>query len=113
MAKIKPVTMESETFKQIKEDMTTTLNRLLRRMQSFHADEASLTLKISIELSEEDTGDGTGIVPVFKHTVASAVQVKDKKQGEMGGDYTLEEDGSGGYNLKPIIDQTSMLEEAE
>ena len=114
MSKIKPINLDSDTFSQLKTDMTQALNRLLRTMQSgVGADSASLTVKLNVELKDETTDDGSAVtVPVFEHTVTSNVQVKNKVDGKLNGYYSLVDDGRGNYSLKPLNDQIDMFEEA-
>ncbi len=113
MAKIKPITMDSDTFAQMKQDMTDTMNKLLRNMQEYGADEAAMSLKWTISLEEQELDNGEkGTVPICQHKVTSNVQIKNERDGKLGGDYTLENDGKGGHILRPIVDQVDMFEEA-
>ena len=112
MANVKPITMESDTFSQMKLDMTTTLNRLLRNMQEYGSDKAALTLKLTVTLEDQELDNGEqGTVPKFEHKVSSTVQIKDETEGELGGQYVLEDDGNGGHVLKPLSQQMEMFEE--
>lgn len=112
MAKIKPITMASDTFDKLKEDMTNSMNKLLRNMQEYGSDKASMTVKITITLSDQEQDNGEqGTVPKFEHKVSSTVQIKDETEGELGGDCYLEDDGNGGHILRPIVDQVDMFEE--
>ena len=112
MAKIKPVNLESDTFAQMKQDMTTSINRLLRLMQRYDAGKASLTLKLTISLDEQELDGGEkGIVPTFEHKVTTTVQRKDETDGKLPGEYVLDPDGNGGFNLKPLSGQMDMFEE--
>lgn len=112
MANVKPITMESDTFSQMKLDMTTTLNRLLRNMQEYGSDKATLTLKLTVTLEDQELDNGEqGTVPKFEHKVSSTVQIKDETEGELGGQYVLEDDGNGGHVLKPLSQQMEMFEE--
>ena len=106
--KIKPVDMESDILRKIKKDLTDGLNLLLARMEKFDSDEAALTLKIGI--SRKDAGGL--IIPTFKHKVTSAVQVKDERDGELGGNYSLEKNKQNGYDLIVLDEQMEMFEEA-
>ena len=68
MAKIKPITMASDTFDKMKEDMTNSMNKLLRNMQEYGSDKASMTVKITITLSDQEQDNGEqGTVPKFEH----------------------------------------------
>ena len=79
MGKIKPINLDSDTFSQLKRDMTQELNRLLRTMQTgVGADKAGITVKLTVELKDENDNGSQITVPVFEHTVTSTVQVKNK-----------------------------------
>ena len=112
MAKIKPVNLESDTFAQMKEDMTASINRLLRLMQRYDADKAALTLKLTVSFDEQELDNGERCtVPTFEHKVATTVQRKDETDGKLPGEYFLEANGNGGFNLKPLSEQLDMFEE--
>lgn len=113
MATIKPINMESDTFAIMKQDMTTAINRLLRHMQKYHAEKASMTVKLTVTLEDDELDNGEqGVVPTFEHKVSSTVQIKDESDGKLAGNYVLEEDGKGGYVIRPITEQMDMFEEA-
>lgn len=109
MAKMKPVNMDSDTFAQLKQDMTNAINRLLTHMQKYGSEKAAMAVKMTITLDDESEG----LVPKFEHKVTTTVQRKDDVSGSLAGEYVLEEDGKGGYMLKTLIDQASMFESAE
>ena len=112
MEKIKPVNLESDTFAQMKQDLTMSINLLLRLMQRYGEDKAGLTLKLSVSLTEQELDNGDkGVVPTFEHKVTTAVQRKDETKGKLPGEYVLDPDGKGGYNLKPLSSQIDMFEE--
>lgn len=112
MAKIKPINMDSDTFALMKQDMTTALNRLLRHMQRYKAEKGTMTVKISISLEDQEMDDGVQCeMPTFEHKVSTTVQIKDESSGKLSGNYALEEDGKGGYVIRPLIDQVDMFEE--
>lgn len=112
MAKIKPINLESDTFAVMKMDMTTSFNRLLRHMQKYNAKEATLTVKVKVSLEDQELDNGEqGLVPSFEHKVSTSVQIKDENSGKLSGNYVLEEDGKGGYVIRPITDQMDMFEE--
>ncbi len=113
MAKIKPINLESDTFEQMKKDMTASINRLLRLMQRYDNDKASLTLKLTVTFEEEELDDGnTGIVPTFEHKITTTVQRKDDIDGKLPGEYVLADSKNGGFELRPISGQIDMFEEA-
>lgn len=114
MAKIKPVNMDSDTFAVMKQDMSNAINRLLRHMQRYNAEKASLNVKLTVSLSQEELDNGEkGTIPLFEHKVTSTVQIKDESAGKLGGEYVLVDDGKGGHELRPITDQLDMFEEED
>lgn len=100
--KNKPISMEGDTFKGVKDDMTVMLNKLLRLMQRYGAEKGALTVKLDVDLEETDDGP----MPSFKHTVTTTVQRKDKKDGRMNGYYL--NDNGGELELVPV--QLEMFE---
>lgn len=112
MATEKPITMESDTFAAMKQDITVSLNRLLKNMQEYGSDKAALTVKLTVTLEDQELDNGEqGTVPKFEHKVSSTVQIKDETEGELDGNYILEDDGHGGHVLKPLSQQMEMFEE--
>ncbi len=112
MAAIKPINLESDTFAQMKQDMTKYINLLLRLMQRYGEEKAALTLKLTVSLTEQELDNGEkGMVPTFEHKVTTAVQRKDETKGKLPGEYVLDPDGNGGYNLKPLSAQMDMFEQ--
>lgn len=114
MAKLKPITMDADTFDKLKEDMTNSLNRLLRDMKKYGSDKAAMTVKLTVCLDDQELDNGEkGTVPTFEHKVTTSVQIKNELDGKLTGEYTLEGDGNGGHILRPITDQVDMFEEEE
>lgn len=112
MSKIKPVNLESDTFAQMKQDMTAQINRLLRQMQKYNAEKAAVTVKLTVSLEEEELDDGVkGVIPLFEHKVTSTVQIKNQAEGKLGSEYVLTERPDGTYELRPISGQLDMFEE--
>lgn len=112
MAGIKPINMDSDTFAVMKQDMTDSMNRLIRNMQRYNSDKGTMTVKITISLEEQDLDNSEkGDMPTFEHKVSTSVQIKDEKSGKLNGEYLLEEDGKGGYIIRPLIEQEDMFEE--
>jgi hypothetical protein len=109
MAKItvKPIDFESDTFLEMKSDLTEQLNGLINVMQSNGSEDGKLSMNITVHL--EDDNDGT--VPTIKHKIVTQTVTKSEKTGELDGNYIVEDDGNGRYVLKPLSEQLSMLEE--
>lgn len=109
---VKKLDFESDTFAEIKRDMTFVLQRLLANMQEKGSTEASMALKIDVSLVNEFIpnydknieGESRQISkPKFKHKVTSAVQIKDEKSGNMDTEMELVYDeDSGEYVMKPV-----------
>lgn len=112
MSKIKPINLESDTFALMKQDMTNELNRLLRNMQRYKAEEGMLTVKVKVSIVDQELDNGEqGDVPTFEHKVSTSVQIKQESSGKLSGNYVLEEDGKGGFVIRPLSEQLDMLEE--
>lgn len=101
------LTLESDTFAVLKKDFDGILSNTLGNMQTRGAEDATLTLKLSISLENTSVnirGENTDITrPSFKHDISSVMQIKDKKTGSLAGDYQLvwdEEEGK--YVMKQI-----------
>ncbi len=110
MIKIQPISMEADTFELMKRDMTDTMNDLLRNMQEYGENEATMTLKMNISLENQRMdNDEIVTVPIFKHKITFNVQIKIEKSGMLGGGYTLESDGKGGYYLRKVVEQVDMF----
>lgn len=113
MPKVKQISMESDTFDELKQDMTVEINKLLNNMQNFGAEKATVKVSLDITLEEKELDDvGNAIVPKFEHKVTTTVQIKNEKKGELDGEYILEADGHGGHILKPLSSQMDMFEES-
>lgn len=99
----KQLTLDSDTFKNLKDDFDGMLARILKDMDKRNVDDATITLKLSVSLDREKVGPFTSddeakevVKPTFKHDISSVMQVKDKKSGSVSGDFILvwdEEEG--------------------
>ena len=109
---IKQLTLDGDTFEQVKRDFNFVLQRLLGNMQEKEAMEGSMTLKLEVSLDNEYIpnydpkieGESRKIQkPKFKHKITSTVQIKDEKGGNMDTEMELVMDEETGcYVLKPI-----------
>ena len=111
--KIKPITLESDTFRRLKHDLTKAMQCLLANMEKYRSDEATLTCKIKISTEEKDLGQGDELVPSFTHKITSTVQIKDERTGALMGDYALEKDKTGSYALKVYTEQLEMFDDED
>lgn len=103
----KELTLNAETFTSLKADFDSILNRTIGNMEMKGADEATVTLKLSIKLDKTTTYMENGALdvtrPSFKHDVSSVMQVKDKKSGQLNEEMALVfDEESGSYLLRPI-----------
>jgi hypothetical protein len=112
MPSIMNIDMQSDTFGDLKRDMGIGINALLRNMQEYGVDEASMTVKLTILLSDysvEKNGQSRPATkPIFKHKVSYTVQAKNEIEGKLYGDFALESNGNGMYQLVPMSEQLRM-----
>lgn len=76
------ITMESETFSQIRESFNLLLQRLFQKMEQNHSDEGAITLKVDLSVGTDFVPDGNGNSrevhkPVLKYKINTQVPVKD------------------------------------
>lgn len=113
------LSLDGQTFSMLKEQFDRVLNRTIGNMQMKGAEDATLTLKLSISLEKETrtTPDGVidATIPKFKHDISSVMQVKDKVSGELVGDYQLVwDDEEQKYIMRKIDNgQTSLFRDDE
>ena len=106
----KRISLDTDTFESLKQDFDAILNKTLGNMEKKGADEATITVKVSVKLGTDTkyTKDGSYIdfiKPNFKHEVNSVMQVKDKKTGQLNGDMALVyDDDTEEYVLRPMYD---------
>lgn len=99
----KNISMESDTFKRLKADMTRSMNKLIANMIETGVDEASMAVKLTISLDKSKDD----YYPKFKHKVSYTVQQKEEAEGKLDERCTLEKQEDGTYALNPI--QMEML----
>ena len=87
------LSLNGETFQALKTDFDSVLARTLGNMTMKGADEATVTIKLSIALEKVNVGSYDAnkelTKPSFKHDISSVMQVKDKRTGSLAGDYEL------------------------
>ena len=114
MAKVKPIDFRSDTFGSLLDDMTVNFNKLLKDMESHGSDAGTFNVKITVALNDKKLDDGKEhTIPDIKHKIKSGFQVTNEDEGEMTGDYVLEEGENGVYQLSLLTEQLDMLEEDE
>lgn len=106
------LSLKSDTFSALKEDFDSILGRTIGNMQMKGAEDATITLKLSVSLENTMAnikGENTDITrPSFKHDISSVMQVKDKKSGALTGDYQLVWDEDEGKYVMKRIDNGQM-----
>ena len=110
--KVKPIDFDSETFKQMKNDMTGELNQLLRQMERHGSEDGVMTVKIIVKTEEKELDDGNKhTVPSFEHKIKTGFTVSQTKEGKLAGDYVLKKNANNTYQLELLTEQLDMLEE--
>lgn len=89
----KNLSLNGDTFAILKEQFDKILNRTIGNMEMKGADDAVITLKLSVGLEKSSVTVGDDIKevtkPTFKHDISSVMQVKDKVSGQTTDDYAL------------------------
>ncbi len=101
------LSLNGDTFAILKEQFDKILNRTVGNMEMKGADDAVITLKLSVSLEKSSVSVGDDIKevtkPTFKHDISSVMQVKDKVSGQTTDDYALVwDDDEGKYVLRKI-----------
>lgn len=112
---IRPITLESETLQAMKHDMDEIINKTIKTMQMSQSSEGTVTVKLKISIENRGIANEnvyrTGIIPKFEHDVQSIVQTKDKKSGQMSGEYELVYDAENDcWYMRDIRAQISMFD---
>lgn len=81
------ITMDSETFAQVRENFDLLLQKLFQKMQQNNSDEGSITLKVDVNMVDDyipgEDGETRRISkPVLKHKINTTVPVKDSIDGK-------------------------------
>lgn len=81
------ITMESESFSQIREKFNLLLQRLFQKMEQNHSDEGSITMKVDVAIGTDFIPDENGSSkevhkPVLKYKISTQVPVKDGQNGQ-------------------------------
>lgn len=108
----KKLDFDSDTFEDMKRDMTFVLQRLIGNMEEKGSNEGIMTLKIDITMIKEfipnydpDIKGETREVskPQFKHKVTSAVKISDEKSGSLNNEMEcIFDKETGSYVMVPI-----------
>lgn len=93
MTKEMILSLNGDTFQDLKRDFDTVLNRTVGNMTMKGAEDATITLKLDLSLEKSSVGVGNGVqevtIPSFKHTISSVMQVKEKMTGQLAGEYGM------------------------
>lgn len=110
---VKQLSLESDTFEEMKRNFNFVLQRLLGTMEERECNDGSITLKMEVSIASEfipnfnkdKQGETREIKkPSFKHKVTSSVQIKDEKSGNLDSEMELVMDeDTGTYILRPVI----------
>jgi hypothetical protein len=103
------LSMNGDTFEDLKNDMDTIINRTIGNMEMKGAEDATITVKISVNIEKANVPCATGakeiVRPTFRHDISSVMQVKDKVSGQLCGDYELMYDiETGTYYMRHVDD---------
>lgn len=117
MAMTRRIDMESETFTDLRHQMTEIINSVITNMQETGADVGKVAVTIKIGL-EETMMDENGVkrpvtLPTFKHKVTSAVQIKNERTGQLPGGSELVKGMGGVYELHQIATPLEEMAEYE
>lgn len=104
--------INSNAFENLKADFDKVLRRTLGNMQIKESNEATLTLKLSVKLTEMEVPDFDAAYPNamrkihkprFDHKVSSVMQIKTEESGHLKGEYELVWDEEAqDFVMKPI-----------
>lgn len=118
---IMPLSLNGDTFNVLKTDFDSILRNTISNMELKGADIAEMNVKLKISLAKEQTRDFDAsydgamrdiVRPKFEHAVQSVLQIKDKKDGTLAGNYELVWDvKEQKYVMREITDdQTSLFD---
>lgn len=116
-----PLSLNGDTFNALKSDFDTILRNTLSNMELKGADAAEMNIKLKISLTKDQTRDFEAcydgamrdiVKPKFEHAVQSVLQIKDKKDGTLSGNYELVWDKEAQkYVMREITDgQTTLFD---
>lgn len=109
--------LNTDTFKRFKDDFNRILSSTLREMEQRKVNEADISVKMSIKLTDLYFAniDKDCTVPDFTHKITAKMQVKEESSGRLNGVFDLKQDEkTGRYYLEAIRDnQTTMFDDEE
>lgn len=107
------IIIESDMFMDLRAGFNKILGRTLGSMKQKGSDNAELTVKLNIGLTEEYSDDNECVYrPDFKHKVSSILKVKDEISGRDSGEFAIVFDEETGECIarKTGFDQVSIDE---
>lgn len=98
-------------FDSLREDFDDMLSRTVESMDEKKAENASVTMKLGIEMEQVQLENGRKITrPTFKYDISSVLQVKDRISGTLVGDYEMFYN-DGAWHMRLIDDgQTNIFD---
>lgn len=106
------LSLNSDTFKEFKNDFDMVLKRTIRNMEDEHVMNAALSVKLIINLNEDSAPDFDAlhsgaqreiIVPKFLHEIKSVLKKEITRSGGTNGYYELVwDEESGDYTMRPV-----------
>lgn len=93
-----PLSLNGETFNSMKTDFDMLLRKLLNEMERREEEDATINIKINVHMEKDQARDFQAngydamrdiIKPTFKHEISTVLQVKDKKNGTLGGNLEM------------------------
>lgn len=96
--RLKALSLREDTFSKIVDQFDKVMANTFRNMEDKAANEAEITLKLKITLSESVTRDldivayeaeREIIVPEFEHKISSVMSIRDSCSGKLSGEYEL------------------------
>jgi hypothetical protein len=116
------VTIYSEAFSKLREDFNKMIEATLTKMRQKDSSDASLTLKLDIELEKTfepiELPDGTQttrdvFMPIFSHKVSSAISIKSEVKGKFDEECELIFDAATQRHILVPIGQMPLASEYE
>ena len=117
-AKEMKLNLDGDTFAALKLDFANMLQGMLHKMQNHGGKDATITIKLGIELlpsvKEVHGGPIESIsVPRFRHEIKSAMQFQNSTKGKLDGNFELifdaERGEHGEYIMREIKDEQGQI----
>lgn len=117
-----PLSLNGDTFNGLKTDYDSMLRTLIGEMERMDEEEATINIKVAVRLEKDQARDFKAngydamrdiVKPSFKHEISTVMQIKNKKNGTLGGNMELIWDRDNcQYVMRPIDNgQVSLFDE--